>query len=290
MALETHLWSTGMNSKIYLALFFAAFLVSSCDSLNTALKAKSTHPSFPCYFEKFEEFFPLAHGACWVYKGKLRTQVQGPTDERAGGAIVEEEKINDTTVFLATREIMPKVEIIDSVTRGAVTGYSVQGDFGWVTSRVQTFIILQPDKLFRTWKNEALDQMRNTESILYNLVGTQDDGPSEIFFDLPLIPGKKYGSQVQIFRLDNFYCWEVERVDWVSVDSIEGCPLRGIQPEFVLSYKTNPANVEFRIVPGLGVTGYKYVHHGTIEEVETRLIHYYPGISEPDAKPSQRQN
>lgn len=289
MALETHLWSTGMNSKIYLALFFAAFLVSSCDSFNTALKAKSTHPPFPCYFEKFEEFFPWRTVLAGFTRVSCALKSRGQRTKEPKVPLWKK-KIDDTTVFLATREIMPKVEIIDSVTRGAVTGYSVQGDFGWVTSRVQTFIILQPDKLFRTWNNEALDQMRNTESILYNLVGTQDDGPSEIFFDLPLIPGKKYGSQVQIFRLDNFYCWEVERVDWVSVDSIEGCPLRGIQPEFVLSYKTNPANVEFRIVPGLGVTGYKYVHHGTIEEVETRLIHYYPGISEPDAKPSQRQN
>ena len=95
---------------------------------------------------------------------------------------------------------------------------------------------------------------------------------------------------VQISRLDNFYCWEVERVDWVSVDSVTGCPLRGLQPEFVLSYKTLPANVEIRIVPGLGVTGYKYVHHGTIDEVETRLIHFYPGISKPNGKSSHGQD
>ena len=278
--------STRMKIKIHLLVFIAAFSLFSCASATTkTFTSKPTLPPFPCHFERFEDFFPLSRGACLIYKGQQRSQINGPTDVEAIGAIVEQGKIDDITIYTATREIMPMMEVTDTADRGNVTGYSVRGSFEYIGSDIQTFVVLQPDKLFRT-KQETLDKIRDEKSILYNLVGDKDN--DLLFLDLPLTPGKKYGSQVQIFRLDNSYCWEVERVEWVSVDTIKGCPLQGLQPEFVLSYKTLPGNVEIRVIPGLGITAFKYIHHGPIDEVETKLIHYYPGVSKPYSKPSQQ--
>ena len=94
----------------------------------------------------------------------------------------------------------------------------------------------------------------------------------------PLSQGQKYCDADGMARPDHFYCWVVSsfRRNWSSgVVGVE----HGNHDEFVLEYWTNPDNVQFAFVPGVGITKYAYHHHGTVADTELQLVefHSFPG-------------
>jgi hypothetical protein len=53
-------------------------------------------------------------------------------------------------------------------------------------------------------------------------------------------------------------------------------------------YRTLPDHQVIGFVPGLGVTAYRYAHHGTVARAEAVLAGYSPGVPwspEPAAAP-----
>jgi hypothetical protein len=94
-----------------------------------------------------------------------------------------------------------------------------------------------------------------------------------LLLDMPLIAGKKWGQESG--RNDDMYCWIVESEE-MHVLAVEGVdrahPLRVIS----VAYRTLPDGTEMDIVPGVGITGYSYVHHGTVMSVQLRLVAFHP--------------
>jgi hypothetical protein len=48
-------------------------------------------------------------------------------------------------------------------------------------------------------------------------------------------------------------------------------------PGWEIAYRTNPDHQLLRLVPGLGIRGFTYEHHGTVASATARLVRYVPG-------------
>ena len=60
---------------------------------------------------------------------------------------------------------------------------------------------------------------------------------------------------------DTVYCWTVAAVD----------------TRYQLSHYTGPDEESYELALGTGVTNYHYQHHGTMNDVEAKLVSYSPG-------------
>jgi hypothetical protein len=107
------------------------------------------------------------------------------------------------------------------------------------------------------------------------LRGAQHPSLDDLILQLPLHTGQLFGRDTAE-RRDTFYAW--------LVDTAEPVPssLRRLQPGLTDSlysvvYRTNPDHTVVGFVPGLGVAHYTYVHHGTIAQVDARLVAYHDG-------------
>jgi hypothetical protein len=98
-------------------------------------------------------------------------------------------------------------------------------------------------------------------------------------FDFPLVQGKKYGRYEGILeRKDDMYCWVVEEQKRILRTVIKGVDA-GETLESMLSMRTNSDAQFVSYRQGLGITRYQYIHHGTLSEVDVKLIEYNPGAT-----------
>ena len=79
---------------------------------------------------------------------------------------------------------------------------------------------------------------------------------AEGWFDWPVIDGQKICPSKEIV-----YCWQVTAVE----------------TGYELNYYTGPDEKTFDLEPGTGVSRFHYVHHGTTNEVEAKLVTYTKG-------------
>ena len=47
--------------------------------------------------------------------------------------------------------------------------------------------------------------------------------------------------------------------------------------EFTIVFRTTPDYTGLGFTPGIGITRYEYVHHGTVANCHARLIRFHPG-------------
>ena len=203
-----------------------------------------------------EDYFPLTEGAFWVYAGTVKWEI--------GGEVMEK-----TPAW--------KMEVIEKVEYGHVTGYAMRGhpsDLAWYEDGKERsdYAIIQvgPNRFYET-DIEKLQRLRDKTDSLQDLVHD-----SQLFLDSPLFPGKRFCEARQIARF-NGYCWIVSQVKEVTLGDIEGIPSPITVPEYTLRYMGLPGHVFFQFAPSIGITQYVYGHHGTVSDVDVRLIEYYPG-------------
>lgn len=70
------------------------------------------------------------------------------------------------------------------------------------------------------------------------------------------------------------YCWIVGSPHPAALDGVKGVA-PGKRTAYEIEYMTNPDDVEFDFVPGVGITSYEYHHHGTIAETELHLVEFH---------------
>ena len=132
--------------------------------------------------------------------------------------------------------------------------------------------ILQVGGKFYKVPVETVARLSNAQD---NLSGLVNEG--SIFLDTPLEAGKKFGDLACLTRSDNMYCWVVGEVRSFDASGIKGVdPSRKLQ-EYPITIRTNPDISTMYFVLGVGITGYSYIHHGTVSEVDVHLIEYHPG-------------
>jgi hypothetical protein len=76
------------------------------------------------------------------------------------------------------------------------------------------------------------------------------------WFSWPVIDGQKICP-----RADIVYCWQVTAVD----------------TGYALKYITGPDETTYELEPGTGISRYLYLHHGSTNQVDAKLVSYAKG-------------
>ncbi len=241
------------NKKlIFTALFVIAAIIVLILLMPKTEQAETTNA------EMNINTFPLVEGAYWIYKGQVLWM-----------------KLGDTTGIVNKDTLTWKMEVMEVVNRGNVTGALMKGhpdDLNWYDKgreRIFYVIIKVGSKYYyanlNKWKR-LIDEDDN----LIDLVKV-----SNLFLDLPLWKGKNYGEDVQLTRPDSSYCWFVTEEKDVFYKEIEGVEADVKRKQFSIMYRTNPEHEIIEFTPDIGITRYIYQHHGSISDVDVKLIEYY---------------
>ncbi|MGD8455810.1 MAG: hypothetical protein PVF83_05435 [Anaerolineales bacterium] len=244
-----------MKNKVVFFIISALIIVlSSCSTSENLSKTpvvqSTTYPS-----PSIMEYFPLQEGAYWMYEGTVKWTKPNSSD------IVEE-------------EIIWKMEVEKVFQRNDVFGYEMLGapwDLAWyeVGKQPNEYGIIQAGgKFFRT-SIDSVWRLWDESDALIALVNED-----EVFLEVPLTMGKKFCGANSITRSDGRYCWNVQEEKQVELN------VKGIDPdrtmtEFTIAQYTGPDQSIFNFVPGVGITRYQYVHHGTVSEVDIRLVEFH---------------
>jgi len=90
-------------------------------------------------------------------------------------------------------------------------------------------------------------------------------------FVLTLAKDKCWGGDVE--REDGRYCWRVEK-EQTAKRRIKGLAEHHPFTVYSIAYRTNPDHQILDIAPGLGITRFIYVHHGTVATVDIHLVKF----------------
>ncbi|MCB0181898.1 MAG: hypothetical protein KDI62_26955 [Anaerolineae bacterium] len=200
--------------------------------------------------------FPLEKGAAWVYEGTVKWQ--------EGSEVLED-------------NVTWSMEVIDTVDRLHVKGYLLQGiplDLAWYEpgKAPGTHVIVQVGTKYFYGDETTWSRLQDPDDLLLELV-TEGD----LFLDLPLQANKYFGETAQITRSDFAYFWVVEGAETVSLENVKGADSQGDLTQYTLAFRTLPDHQLVDFVPGVGITHYVYVHHGTVSEADVRLVEFRAG-------------
>jgi hypothetical protein len=208
-----------------------------------------------------EPVFPLSKGSYWIYQGNVKWTKAG------AGEVVE-------------KTLTWKMEVVEVLSRGQVMAVVLKGfpaDLAQYREDTEPgeYLIVRvgPGKFFLLRSRRAqgaLKRLRDANDLLHGLVRGE-----ELFLDAPLLPGKIFGEPEQITRQDGSYYWKVEERRQVELKGIKGVVPTERRTQVLLSFQTRPDHEQIEFVPGLGITRYTYVHHGTVSEADVRLIEYH---------------
>jgi hypothetical protein len=144
-----------------------------------------------------------------------------------------------------TKTMSWTTEVLDAKEGNGVTAYRVRG---WPAD-LATFDGEAPKATERTL-------LRSGNNFLFGQSADPSLDGAEGWFTWPVIDGQKICP-----RQEMVYCWQVAAVD----------------TGYALSFFTGPDEQTFELEPGTGVSRYHYAHHGTINEVEAKLVSYNKG-------------
>ena len=74
-----------------------------------------------------------------------------------------------------------------------------------------------------------------------------------------------------------FYGKNVQSAMKIKLNDIKGLSSHPTTTEYELRFYTNPDHEIVKFADGVGITGFQYVHHGTISETNLRLIEFHKG-------------
>lgn len=197
---------------------------------------------------------PLVESSYWVYRGTVRWTEGGRVEQR---------------------EMTWRMEVIASIRRGEITGHRMRGHpwdliFYEAGRKPGEYAILQVGRRFYATRADALKRLEDGADDLEGLVDESD-----LILDFPLTLGKKFGDAEMMRRADGWYCWVVEETRPTSSWNVAGVP----RPDrtAVLSHRTNPDHTIVDFAEGIGIVRYRYVHHGTVSEVDMTLVEHHRG-------------
>ena len=203
-------------------------------------------------------YFPLKQGTYWIYQGTVKWTEPNSSETREA-------------------EITWRMEVMQVIQRDAITGYILHGgpwDLAWYEEgkAPDDYGIIQIGERFYKTSLETTQRLQDENDPLTDLVNDY-----QLLLDAPLLAGKKFCDATSMARDDGMYCWvvgqdaEISPVGFLSIGATESLA------EFPIRYQTLPDYTEVRFIPGIGISGYVYVHHGTVSEVDVRLVDYLAG-------------
>lgn len=191
------------------------------------------------------QIFPLNKGNQWVYEAQIKYH----------------DKITDS---LLEQKIEWTMDVLDTIHHGQYFAAVIKGfptDLVWYEGKAErgNFVLLQDSNKIYLCSSDSFDSLlariRNPKDSLTDLLNSQ-----EILFDFPLTKGKTWGADPDMpQREDSMYAWVVKKsaTDTCAAD---------------IQYMTNPDHSIFQFQPGIGITGYYFEHHGTVMNLQMKLI------------------
>lgn len=215
-------------------------------------------------------YFPLEKGNYWIYRGEVKWS------EPDGGSVVVN-GVKMQTNATRSKNLTWKMEVVDTVQKDIVFAALVKGmpgDLGWYKPdkergdycivRVGTghYHLFEGEQALQAW-----EKIQGKSNDLHDLVNE-----NTLFLDVPLIAGKVYGEFANTPQ--GRYCWVVEGESPFDSSSLKGFPSAASKTSFIVSFHTTPDHTYVEFVPGLGITGYIYGHHGTVSECDIKLVEF----------------
>jgi len=206
---------------------------------------------------------PLSRGSFWLYQGTVRWAKPNTKEVR-----------EKTFVW--------KMEIVRTLQREYVYGAVVRGfpgDLTWYEegrARGDCLILRVGSGNYYHLTGERMESALKRfaqEGDLGNGLVVDDD----LFLDLPLRTGKVFGEASQLTRQDRSYCWVVEGEDSIELKGVKGVSPSSSRTQYRLIFQTRPDHTRIEFVPDIGITSYRYGHHGTVSEVDLKLSEYHRG-------------
>lgn len=227
-------------------LLFAILLACTCSSARAQNKGVDD--------------FPLAEGTYWVYQGFVRWTVENSNAVRM------------TRVNWKTE--VTKAVAHDGLTIAVVKG--MPGDLDWsegnATPKLSVIVRSRDAKFYLIEDDEAKSVINQIDNPAYNWaqVPIDDDG----FLQLPLSKGKRFCDPGTTQREDGEYCWVTGPPHDLALTGVKGIP-PAKHVAYRVEYVTNPDDMEFDFVPGIGMVTYGYHHHGTVADTELHLVEFH---------------
>lgn len=209
----------------------------------------------------------MQKGTRWTYEGEVAWQ---PPGENAKAQ---------------SKQLQWQMEVLDSTVRGRYRAALLRGhpgDLAWYeeSRKPGCYILLAVDN-----RKFYLSQCKPTQSQEGlslpdgDLAGLMRDG--DLIFKLPLRQGDVFGAEPDRGeRQDTFYEWSVEEVRPATLRRIVGISFDKPPTDYVIIYRTMPDHQIATYVPGIGLTAYVYSHHGTVSDVDMKLVKYQPPAPE----------
>lgn len=207
------------------------------------------------------EVFPLAAGSYWIYRGPTSWTLPNPDRGAA-------------TVKSAT--LTWKMEVLKTVEFGDTRVALVKGmphDLSWYKEGKQRgdyLIWSEAGTKYYVCSDKAValfERIKNSQALPDDL---KSEG--ELFLDFPLTKGKGFGAEAEALSHPGRYCWGVEAEVALDASAIKGAPAGRTFRVSTLAYRTSPDHTIVDFVPGLGIVGSHYGHHGTIATTDLTLV------------------
>ena len=192
------------------------------------------------------EIFPFVKGTTWTYAGTVKwTDVRTPRS----GSVRWTSKVRDA---------FNEGDIAAALLEGGVW------DVAWWSpdARAESYVLLRVGTRYYLVRHDAKTLFAAVKASGRNAL--PPDLADELWFDASLKPGALYRPSDVAPRDDTLYGW-----------SVAGAA--ATRSAYVLSYRTLPDEETLTIVPGVGITSFAYVHHGTIAEADVHLVAFHRG-------------
>ena len=193
------------------------------------------------------EVFPMRKGTRWVYRGEVAWQ----TSRKAR----------------STRRLDWTMEVVDSVQRDRYKVALVLGhpkDLIWYEEgrKPGCHILIAVDNT-KYYLRECEPAASREKLILPEGDLTGLTGEENLILKFPLRQADTFGGDPEPNAKDGMYAWYVQ--------AVRQTPPR---TEYVLTYRTNPDHEIDTYVTGIGLTAFVYSHHGTVSEVNVKLVDF----------------
>ena len=206
--------------------------------------------------------FPLSQGTMWTYAGLVRWTHAGTNE------------VSETKVIWKTEVL--RVIHRNGLSVAVIRGFP--GDLDWSDGRPtpgDSLIIRSvQDRFYIISSDNSADALRRLDDAKDSLSGLLSD--DNLFFGLPIKAGSKFCDADGMARPDGMYCWVVGAPQRHSLVGVRGAATREATA-YTVEYRTAPDDTEFVFVPGIGVVGYEYHHHGTVADTVLKLAEFHPG-------------
>lgn len=208
------------------------------------------------------EWIPFTKGTYWIYEGDV-------------GWVEANPATGQNQVY--NKHLTWRSEVTDVVRGDHFTAALVHGspfDLPAYSSKAQP-----QDHLFLLIGTDYYEVLQNPVEVFQILKKGPQNWPdsydalnqAEELFPTPLAEGKTFGGTPSEFMERKFYS-VVQGVTPFSTRLIKGAPPLKNPACYGIEFRENTDNSETDIVPGIGIVGYVFSHHGTTMEVDVHLI------------------